>query len=207
MKGQGTRHSEADRSGLMSRLRGLVGRVLFFESKFLPSRRIVGMRYLKLDEQSPGELLSALVGIGSKLSLHGIRPEDTICSWTWFEPDPVGMEEDAIERLVQSRRMNPLRVNILLCRAGWGEEMRAFVVPKRVLARPAAPDRPRGYLGEPWCHRCNETFFWDPNVEEAPWCPVGAPGSFVQGVRCLKCGLTSPAELVPWKREFRCTRT
>ena len=127
-----------------------------------------------------------------------MAPEEGVRSWTWFDPDPVGMEECEIERLVQSRQMKPLQIEFHAY-DGWGEEMRAFVVPKRVLARPVDPELPRGYCGEPWCHRCNSTFFWDPEVKEVDWYPVGLPGSFVQGVRCFRCGHTSPARLVPRK--------
>ena len=189
--------AEIGGAGLLERLSGLFGRVLFVESEAWKGSRdrfVGGMRYVELARKSPVDALSDMINAKSRQWPHNL-PDQFIRRWQWFEPDPVGMEEHELEALVQSRRMSPLWLE-LNREDGWGEEMRVYVVPRSVLARPVDPQRPRGYCGEPWCHRCNETLFWDPNVKEVPSYPVGLPGSFVQGIRCMNCGHTSPAQLV-----------
>ena len=191
---------------LTQHLPGLFGHVLYIQADSGKCRREVlepcvnSIRYSRLDAQPTADALLELLGAKHNGRLRGVRPESIVRQWAWFQPDPVGMAENEIERLVQRREMKPLWVKLHTF-DGWCEEIRVFVVPKRVLARPADPELPRGYCGEPWCHRCNETFFWDPNITEVPSYPVGLPGSFVQGVRCLKCGHTAPAQLVPFCRQ------
>jgi hypothetical protein len=108
--------------------------------------------------------------------------------WAWFEPDPVGMSEDELERLVQQRRMKPLWLD-LPTTGQHSAVMQVYIVPLRVLARPKNPYSSRWRVGEPWCHSCNTTFFWDKNVREVPSYPVGGNG-IGRGTRCLLCGHT-----------------
>lgn len=167
---------------------------MIVEEKLMHHLRMLGDRLLYVQT-------ATILDAGSPVSTISYRrlghPEDVkdllgkaenaeVQGWTWFDPDPIGMGETELESLVQYRHMRPLRI-----RLGFPENKReditATLVPWRILDRPGKEDNRWACYGEPWCHRCNETFFWDPGVEEVPSVPNG------RGLRCARCRHALPS--------------
>lgn len=132
--------------------------------------------YREIDGADPGAFL------GDILPKADFKME----KWTWFDPNPIDLQEDKIETLVQRRLMKPL----MLQGEPSGTEqwfIQVYVVPESVLHRPPSPDTGY-YYGEPWCKQCNDTFFWSPDVKEKSWTPC------YQSAMCCECYSRMPVE-------------
>lgn len=161
---------------LHHRIQALGDRLLYIENRSLydggPPISSVG--YLRLGDP---EDLKSLLGKQGSADVEG---------WSWFDPDPTGMDESELERLVQYRHMRPLYIQLRVS-ATRREQITATIVPWRVLDRPCNKDSRWWYFGEPWCHRCNETVFWDPAIEAVPSVRDG------RGFRCATCWRPMPS--------------
>lgn len=111
-------------------------------------------------------------------------PVSEIVSCRWFCPGPEDVG-DALEDYVQKRKMTPLDISTRRAGDDWART-RMYIIPPSVLKRPENTYSMAWFYGEPWCHKCNETFFWSKNVVEAPTYRSG------RGLICGVCGYHMP---------------
>jgi hypothetical protein len=100
--------------------------------------------------------------------------------WHWFHPNPRSHDSARQYDLVQHRKMTPLTIVAETADGTWRETL-IYLVPPEVLRRPPS-DTSCSSVGEPWCHRCNATFFWDPTTREVP-----TLRSSRDALRCTQC--------------------
>ncbi|MBN1670491.1 MAG: hypothetical protein JXR37_05640 [Kiritimatiellae bacterium] len=105
-------------------------------------------------------------------------------SYAWFWPDPLDVDF-SLDTLIQRRLMKPLSLLARRLDGKW-ERVLLHIVPESVLQRPRNRLSFWWYYGEPWCHRCNKTLFWDPAVEEVDSYRHG------DGRVCAQCGWHMP---------------
>lgn len=164
-----------DLIGLEKRMAGLRGRVLYFEQKGSGCR---SSTYLHFDR---------LWARGSSLFFYSVDSsephpaiENVSNTVSWFNPDP-SLPEEKLERLIQRRIMKPLEIF-----DSHGCCATVYIVPQKALKRPENKYSRWWIYGEPWCHKCNPTFFWDPDTE-----PVAAVRNGC-GLRCCECHMAMP---------------